>query len=450
MNHLGNLRFTQSNRRPSPNDPNVMVTTKIATTFSMVAPMARSLCNKFLAARLVESVENKSEFSTQDSIWQLTSKGIKLLENFAHRNGVQERHVFDILDSTRNKMNLLVLEREPETDQLYHDPETVNVIFRRFLGNTPNLPAKDNNASDTEAIFESDGNVGVRVHRDRKIANKYHQYTFSNRAAIDWLMNCCTLVDIREAQEICDLFQKQEFVRVVHEDRSSPNRGKATNSRGNIYKITESGQGSVGWIPNRKTVPAVGDRERSPVGMRDSNTNRMNFIVNTTAMRIMFREFLKDTHCEENLIFYLEVRDFLGRWTHALRRTKASMDQPPLDTVRETLAAAYDLYNAFLAPGSPCELNIDHTLRNALVGRMTKFELPDVELLHTVKEVIQLYDQAQNSVFKLMASDSVPKFLKDPSYAKAILEYNAKTDGALDAHQITVPPTTRMAALSTT
>lgn len=81
---------------------------------------------------------------------------------------------------------------------------------------------------------------------------------------------------------------------------------------------------------------------------------------------------------------------------------------------------------------------------------MTRFELPDVELLHTVKEVIQLYDQAQNSVFKLMASDSVPKFLKDPSYSKAILEYNAKTDGVLDAHQITVPPTTRMAALSTT
>lgn len=343
LNHLGNLRFTQSNRRPSPNDPNVMVTTKIATTFSMVAPMARSLCNKFLAARLVESVEGKSEFSTQDSIWQLTSKGIKLLENFAHRNGVQERHVFDVLDSARNKMNLLVLEREPETDQLYHDHETVNVIFRRFLGSTPNLPGKDNTTSDSEAIFESDGNVGVRVHRDRKIANKYHQYTFSHRAAVDWLMNCCTLVDVREAQEICDLFQKQEYVRVVHEDRASPSGGKSNNgNRGSIYKITEPGQSTVGWIPNRKASPAVGgDRDRSPAGMRDSNTNRMNFIVNTTALRIMFREFLKDTHCEENLIFYLEVRDFLGRWTHALRRQKASMDQPPLDTVRETLAAAY-------------------------------------------------------------------------------------------------------------
>lgn len=64
---------------------------------------------------------------------------------------------------------------------------------------------------------------------------------------------------------------------------------------------------------------------------------------------------------------------------------------------------------------------------------MTKFELPDGELLQTVREVIQLYDQAQNSVFKLMASDSVPKFLRDPNYAKSIMEFNRQTGGALDA-----------------
>jgi len=103
-----------------------------------------------------------------------------------------------------------------------------------------------------------------------------------------------------------------------------------------------------------------------------------------------------------------------------------------------------DLYNAFLAPGSPCELNIDHNLRNALVTRMTRFELPDTALLTTVKEVIALYNQAQSSVFKLMASvcllptirsficrrcsfvdnmqDSVPKFLRDPRYQRALAE----------------------------
>lgn len=75
-------------------------------------------------------------------------------------------------------------------------------------------------------------------------------------------------------------------------------------------------------------------------------------------------------------------------------------------SLTEKLTTRLDLYNAFLAPGSPCELNIDHNLRNALVTRMTRFELPDTALLTTVKEVIALYNQAQSSVFKLMASVS--------------------------------------------
>ncbi|KAI9657555.1 MAG: hypothetical protein M1831_004171 [Alyxoria varia] len=432
LNHLGNLRFTQSNRRPSPTDPNVMVTTKIATTFSMVAPMARSLCNKFLSARLVESVEGKSEFTTSDSIWQLAPKGIKLLESFAHRNGVQERHVFDVIESNRNRMNLLVLEREPEQDALSHDRETVLVIFRRFAGiEGPNVVQKDSPNSDSESILEGNGNVGVRMHRDRKVANKYHQYTFSAKSAVDWLMNCCTLVDPREADEICNLFLENNFIKMVHEekprDNNTPANAKNAVARGVIFKITEDGQRAAKWIPDRRGNTPNG-REKSPGGIRDSNTNRMMIIVNTPSLRLMFKEFLRETHCEENLIFYLEVKDFLGRWSYALRKQK-SVEGPPLDTVRETLAAAYDLYNAFLAPGSPCELNIDHTLRNALVSRMTRFELPDTELTPTVREVINLYDQAQNSVFKLMASDSVPKFLRDPNYHQALMEYNAKTGG---------------------
>ena len=76
---------------------------------------------------------------------------------------------------------------------------------------------------------------------------------------------------------------------------------------------------------------------------------------------------------------------------------------------------------------------------------MTRFELPDIELLQTVKEVIRLYDEAQNSVFKLMASDSVPKFLRDPGYSKQIQKYNAEHGGGLDSQSVT--QTGRMAGV---
>lgn len=68
------------------------------------------------------------------------------------------------------------------------------------------------------------------------------------------------------------------------------------------------------------------------------------------------------------------------------------------------------LYNAFLAPGSPCELNIDHSLRNNLASRMTRAVGDDEAMIESLREVVTLFDLAQASVFKLMASVSAPAF----------------------------------------
>lgn len=65
------------------------------------------------------------------------------------------------------------------------------------------------------------------------------------------------------------------------------------------------------------------------------------------------------------------------------------------------------LYNAFLAPGSPCELNIDHTLRQDMASRMTRAVAKDDASMYTsLKEVATLFDRAQQQVFKLMAGVS--------------------------------------------
>jgi hypothetical protein len=56
---------------------------------------------------------------------------------------------------------------------------------------------------------------------------------------------------------------------------------------------------------------------------------------------------------------------------------------------------------------------------------MTRYELPDSQLLETANHIIELYDQAQTSVFKLMSSDSVPKFLREPKYTEAIRKHTA-------------------------
>src|SRR3954468_1241861 len=76
LTNLGSLKFSQSNRMPDPKDPSRIVTTTTTTTFSMAREMARTVCNRFVEARFVESLDGKQDFGSRNSIWQLTPKGM--------------------------------------------------------------------------------------------------------------------------------------------------------------------------------------------------------------------------------------------------------------------------------------------------------------------------------------------------------------------------------------
>ncbi|KAF1814595.1 RGS-domain-containing protein [Eremomyces bilateralis CBS 781.70] len=422
ITNLGSLKFSQSNRMPDPKDPSRIVTTTTTTTFSMAKEMARSVCHRFLEARFIDSVDGKTDFSSKSAVWQLTPKGMHILQRFCQRNGINQRHVYDLLDSPRNTMHLVILERENETDRLHRDQATIEVIFRRFAGAEPNVKTSTS-ASDSDSLNDYvTGLVGVKLAKERKVGDRVLWNTFTGKAAVDWLLDCCTMVDKREAFELASLFTQYNMIQHIAPNGERDNRTGFNPSKTAIYSFTEKGQRVAGWV-SPSTSSANGDNStlRAREGTaRDSNANRMQVIVNDPALRLLFREFLRDTHCEENLSFYLDVKIFLEQYKNA----KKSSSSPKLETIRETLAAAYSLYNAFLAPGSPCELNIDYTLRTALAARMTRAVGDDEAMIKSLDEVASLFDQAQTSVFKLMASDSVPKFMREPKYTSVIHERN--------------------------
>lgn len=59
ITNLGSLKFTQSNRVPDPKNPSRWVVTTTTTTFSMAKEMARSVCQRFLDARLIEIPDSR-------------------------------------------------------------------------------------------------------------------------------------------------------------------------------------------------------------------------------------------------------------------------------------------------------------------------------------------------------------------------------------------------------
>ncbi|KAL9110613.1 MAG: hypothetical protein Q9227_004790 [Pyrenula ochraceoflavens] len=430
INNLGSLKFSQSNRMPDPKDPSRIVTTTTTTTFSMAKEMAKSVCQRFLEARFIESADGKmvKDFPMKNAIWQMTPKGVHVLHRFCGRNGINSEHIEPILK--KDNMHLVILERDVNTDKLSQDRATIEVIFRRFAGEEgPNIK-QSISTSDSDSLNDySTGMVGVKMAKERRVLDRTVVNSFTGKAATDWLMDCCTTIDRRETYEMCEMFIKNGLMWVVVEDKvhmhQNPNATTFQPTKNAIYAVTDRGQRICGWITRDKAM-ALDEKDRkgeSRTGPRDSNNNRLQHILQDAALRLLFREFLRHSLCEENLSFYIDVTEFTLTY-HQQEKARA-FTKP--DTVRETLAAAYGLYNAFLAPGSPCELNIDHSLRNSLASRMTRAVGPEESMTKSLREVVELFEVAQNSVFKLMSSDSVPKFMREPRYQNILREHNFET-----------------------
>jgi hypothetical protein len=441
----------------------------------MAKEMARSVCQRFVDARFIEAVDGKALpiFPLKGALFQLTPKGINILQRFCQRNGITARHVMDVLESPRNTMQLVNLERDTDTDKLSHDRATIEVIFRRFAGQDgPNIKSSIS-TSDSDSLSDySNGIIGVKMARERKLQdNKIYTNTFTGKGAVDWLMDCSTTIERRETCLIAELFLKYGLITMIQDDKSYPDSNAVFQpSKYAIYCITERGQRVCGWIARDKPRDNSGTYDNR--GMpRDSNNARLTHILQDPALRLLFREFLRYSLCEENLSFYLDVSEFTANY-HKAEKTGTFNK---VDSVRETLAAAYGmyfkkvenfcfswsviliffsflgLYNAFLAPGSPCELNIDHALRNSLASRMTKAVGDDESMYKSLQEVVHLFELAQTSVFKLMSSvsfdsytrslqifrfvltfdlkDSVPKFLRDPKYSVVLQEHDVDIFG---------------------
>jgi len=402
---------------PDPKDPTRIVTTTTTTTFSMARDMARAICQRFLDARFIESADGRLQqvYSPKGSVWQLTPKGITILDRFCARNGIQQKHVQELVGNSATQ--LVILERNTSTDKLVTDRGTIEVIFRRFVG-TQGFNIKPNiSSADSDSLNEyRDGVTGVKMASERKVNGKIFKDTFTGKAACDWLMDCCTTVDRREPIEVATLFVAYDLIETIVQDRAymaqNPSATQFQPTKHAIYQLSTKGKevingsGSRGRSSDSEAVPQTRN-----VIARDSNTQRLDKILSDPALRLLFRENLRETHCEENLSFYVDVEEFVEACRYAVRAAQKNPSSSAMDGVKEIMAQAYGIYNAFLAPGSPCELNIDHQLRNNLAMRMTKAVGQDSAMIDTLKEVTTLFEEAQNAVFKLMASVSSPGFL---------------------------------------
>lgn len=182
---------------------------------------------------------------------------------------------------------------------------------------------------------------------------------------------------------------------------------------------------------------------------KDSHTGRLKMILDEPAVRSLFREYLRANFCEENLSFWLDVQDFkrkFGTTSSAVALPTAKNRTTGVQAMerhqQDLIAMAFVIYNseslplfscplpyiwmmvpvltpAYLAPASPCELNIDHNLRAELISHMQTVNEKDAKAAgpdgiapfqaNQVQTTMRLYERIQGYIFRLMATDSVPR-----------------------------------------
>ncbi|KIJ70403.1 hypothetical protein HYDPIDRAFT_23514 [Hydnomerulius pinastri MD-312] len=196
-----------------------------------------------------------------------------------------------------------------------------------------------------------------------------------------------------------------------------------------------------------------------------SNTDRLNQILEEPSYRALFRDFLKANFCEENLAFWLDVEDFKRKFNitssaqanaPAPRSGKATPGQAAMERHHESLIqTAFHIYNKYLAPSSQNELNIDHNLRLDLASYLGEVMTNlngksfdgQVDASQAVafnatqlQTLIKLYSRIQTHVLRLMAMDSLPKFVKTQRFTDAAKWLGEGDSANEDVLFLTSPP----------
>ncbi|KAF8631228.1 hypothetical protein AX15_002558 [Amanita polypyramis BW_CC] len=484
VHNLSSLKFSQSNRGPDPKEPSRIVTTTTTTTFSMTRDMALAMSQHFMDARLIEnSVDSSINLFKDRGVYQLTPKGLHVLERFVNRNGINSDHLQLVFQTQPICIKLLHLERRSSDDEIIVSQGVITPLFRRFAGRIPNY-TNPNGPGDIFAKY-NERSRGIQLHdyveKAQPLLGKsqqVHKNCFTAVTALEWLCDFTSIVGREEAAEMAAQFVRFGLIILVNDKRRNNDSGIVYTVRNSTpgnnlpqgefrctnkatYKITDDGCRVARWdhapsihsdSPNASSSNLTAERssmegsgEGSEGGRKDrkrqkeSNAERLRYILDDIQTRQLFRENLRSNFCEENLSFWLDVEDFKRKFgvtssAVAVASARSNMRTPgqaAMERHHESLInTAFNIYNKYLAPSSQCELNIDHGLRNELVryledvvtgtgktfsGRVEPDQANAFNATQ-LQAMIRLYERIQTHVFRLMATDSVPKFVKTSKY----------------------------------
>ncbi|KAG7664785.1 SST2 [[Candida] subhashii] len=306
--------------------------------------------------------------------------------------------------------------------------------------------------------------VGVRLCKDKtftfKEPNVTFEYSVSGKAIHQWLMDCTDILNPSDACQVAGCLISTGLIKNVNP------LGKQgfVPERDSFYRLTKLGRKVCQWDKDqaKKRSTSVSEFLKNP--KKTVKEIKLGDILKDPGTRLQFRRHLNKEYCLENLDAYLQLTEFAKVYESVENlqnlRLKPSQESivkridTQLETLRSTcLSTAYQIYITFLSPEAPFNVNIDYKLRAEIANLMTyskaseaeesPFDTPvpsptdekDVskdnddwpvpakeektetssaeetpDIKQTLKDISSLFNQVSTHLYRLMESDSIPKF----------------------------------------
>jgi hypothetical protein len=194
----------------------------------MTRDMAKAMSQHFMDARLIENATDPSSNLFKDrGVYQLTPKGLHVLERFIAKNGINSDHLQPVFQSQPICIKLLHLERRSADDEIIVTQSVITALFRRFVGRTPNYPppASDKPMDAFQRYNERAKGIALSDATDKATASSQkpltHKFCFAAVSALEWLCDFTSVVGREEAAEMAAQFVRFGLIALVSDRRKN-------------------------------------------------------------------------------------------------------------------------------------------------------------------------------------------------------------------------------------
>ena len=220
----------------------------------MTRDMAKAMSQHFMDARLIENATDPSSNLFKDrGVYQLTPKGLHVLERFISKNGINSDHLQPVFSSQPICIKLLHLERRSVDDEIIVTQSVITALFRRFVGRQPNYAPPIDKPLDVFQKY-NERSKGITLNditeRPQGKPQQLHKHCFPAVTALEWLCDFTSVVGREEAAEMAAQFVRFSLITLVSDKRKN-------NDSAIIFTVRGSAPGGNSLVSVGITFPLV-------------------------------------------------------------------------------------------------------------------------------------------------------------------------------------------------